>query len=83
MVLNTTCYQAPRYILNRDLYYKHINDFKKRHVKLLAKRQKGLEFSVNLLGFDGTLKFKGDYFNLYNLFKIIDNMTMSQKVNVL
>ena len=36
LVLNTTCYQDKEYIKSRDLYYKHINDFKIRNVKLLS-----------------------------------------------
>ena len=83
LVLNTTCYQDKEYIRSRDLYYKHINDFKIRNVKLLANRKKGLMFSVNLIGFDGTLKFKSEALISENLFKIIDKMPMSQKVNVL
>ena len=83
LVLNTTCYQDKEYIRGRDLYYKHINDFKIRNVKLLANRKKGLKFSVNLIGFDGTLKFKNETLIPENLFKIIDKMPISQKVNVL
>ena len=83
LVLNTTCYQDKEYIRSRDLYYKHINDFKIRNVKLLANRKKGLKFSVNLIGFDGTLKLKSVALIPENLFKIIDKMPMSQKVNVL
>ena len=83
LVLNTTCYQDTRYIKSRDLYYKYINDFKKRRVKLLANRKKGLKFSVNLVGFDGTLKLKSDILIPNNFFKIIDKMPMSQKLNVL
>ena len=83
LVLNTTCYQDKEYITNKNLYYEHKNDFKIRNVKLLANRKKGLKFSVNLIGFDGTLKFKSEAFIPENLFKIIDKMPMSQKVNVL
>tara|TARA_X000000950_G_scaffold7736_1_gene8471 strand:+ start:345 stop:632 length:288 start_codon:yes stop_codon:yes gene_type:complete len=83
LVLNTTCYQDKEYIKSRDLYYKHTNDFKIRNVKLLANRKKGLMFSVNLIGFDGTLKLKSEALIPENLFKIIDKMPMSQKVNVL
>ena len=60
LVLNTTCYQDKEYIKSRNLYYKHINDFKIRNLKLLANRKKGLKFSVNLVGFDGTLKLKSE-----------------------
>jgi len=42
-----------------------------------------LKFSVNLVGFDGTLKLKSETLIPNNLFKIIDKMPMSQKVNVL
>ena len=83
LVLNTTCYQDKEYLRSRDLYHKHINEFKIRNVKLLANRKKGLKFSVNLIGFDGTLKFKIETLIPNNLFKIIDKMPMSQKVNVL
>ena len=83
LVLNTTCYQDKEYIKSRDLYYKHLNDFKIRNVKLLANRKKGLKFSVNLFGFDGTLKLKSEALILKNLFNIIDKMPLSQKVNVL
>ena len=83
LLLNTTCYQDKEYIRSRDLYYKRINDFKIRNVKLLTNRKKGLKFSVNLIGFDGTLKLKREALIPENLFKIIDKMPMSQKVNVL
>ena len=66
-----------------NLYYKHINDFKTRNVKHLSNRKKGLKFSINLVGFDGTLKLKSETLIPNNLFKIIDKMPMSQKVNVL
>ena len=82
LVLNTNCYQDKKYIKSRNLYYKNINDFKIRNVKLLANRKKGLKFSVNLVGFDGTLKLKSKTLIPNNLFKIIDKMPMSQKVNV-
>ena len=83
LVLNTTCYQDKEYIRSKDLYYKHINDFKIRNVKLLANRKKGLKFSIHLVGFDGTLKLKSETLIPNNLFEIIDKMPMSQKVNVL
>ena len=77
------CYQDKEYIKSRNLYYKHINDFKIRNVKLLSNRKKGLKFSINLVGFDGTLKLKSETLIPNNLLKIIDKMPMSQKVNVL
>ena len=82
LVLNTACYQNKKHIKSRDLYYKHINDFKIKNVKLLANRKKGLKFSIHLVGFDGTLKLKSNTLIPDNLFKIIDKMPMSQKVNV-
>ena len=83
IVLNTTCYQDTIYSKSRDLYYKYINDFKKRHVKLLANRKKSLKFSIHFIGFDGTLKLKIDSLIRNNLFKSIDKMPISEKVNVL
>ena len=52
-------------------------------MKLLSNRKKGLKFSIDLVGFDGTLKLKSETLIPNNLFKIIDKMPMSQKVNVL
>ena len=83
LILNTTYYQDKEYITSKNLYYEHKNDFKIRNVKLLANRKKGLKFSVNLVGLDGTLKLKSEKLIPNNLFKIIDKMPMSQKVNVL
>ena len=83
LIFKTTCYQDKQYLKSRDLYYKHINDFKIRDVKLLANRKIELKLSVNLVGFDGTLKLKSKTLIPNNLFKIIDKMPMSQKVNVL
>ena len=60
LILNTTCYQDKVYIKSRNLYYKHLNNFKIRNVKLLANRKKGLKFSVHLVGFDGTLKLESE-----------------------
>ena len=40
LVLDTTCYQDEQYIRSRDLYDRHINDFKIRNFKLLANRKK-------------------------------------------
>ena len=78
-VLNTTCYQDKLYIRSRDLYYRHINDFIMRNVKLLANRKKGLKFSVNLVGFDRTLRLKSERLITNNLLKIINKMPMRQK----
>ena len=79
LVLNTTCYKDKEYIKSRNLYYKHINDFKIRNVKLLANRKKGLKFSVNLVGFDRTLRLKSERLITNNLLKIINKMLMRQK----
>ena len=83
LVLNTTCYQDKEYIKSRDLYYKHINDFKIRNIKRLANRKKRLKFSAYLVGFDGALKLKSETLIPNNLFKIINKIPKSQKINVL
>ena len=50
-----------------------------RNVKLLANRKKGLKFSVNLVGFDRTLRLKSERLITNNLLKIINKMLMRQK----
>ena len=83
LVLNTTYHQDIRYIKSREFYYKNIDDFKKRHIKLLANKIKSLKFCINIFDFDRTLEFRCDFLIPNNLFKIVHKMPMSKQVNVL
>ena len=52
LVLNTTCYPNARYTKSRDLYYRYLNDFKNKHVKLLANCKKEIIKFLPALVFD-------------------------------
>ena len=46
----------------------------------MSNRKKGLKFSINLIGFDGTLKKKFSAFEPKNIFETIDSMPMSSEL---
>ena len=83
LVLNTTYHQDIRYIKSREFYYKNIDDFKKRHIKLLANKIKSLKFCVNMFDFDRTLEFRYYFLIPNNLFNMMNKIHMNKKVNVL
>jgi len=77
LLLNTMCYGDSNYKRSKKLYQEHIREFHKRHVKLMSNRKKGLKFSINLIGFDGTIK--KEFYTLVPkyIFEFIDSMPMS------
>lgn len=80
LLLHTTCYRDNEYKKSKKLYQEYIKGFHKRHIKLISNRKKGLKFSVNLIGFDGTLKQKFDTLVPKNIFDLIDSMPMSKEL---
>ena len=78
LLLNTTCYRDRNYKISKELYQKHIKDFHKRHVKLMSHRRKSLNFSVKLIGYDGTLKKEFSTLDPQKIFDLIDSMPMSR-----
>ena len=78
LLLNTTCYRDRNYKISKELYQKHIKDFHKRNVKLMSHRRKSLNFSVKLIGYDGTLKKKFSTLDPQKIFDLIDSMPMSR-----
>ena len=78
LLLNTTCYRDKNYKISKELYQKHIKDFHKRHVKLMSHRRKSLNFSVKLIGYDGTLKKEFSTLDPQKIFDLIDSMPMSR-----
>ena len=80
LLLNTTCYRDSNYKKSKELYQEYIKEFHKRHVKLMSNRKKGLKFSINLIGYDGTLKRKFSDFEPKNIFETIDSMPMSSEL---
>ena len=77
LLLNTTCYRDNNYKKCKELYQKYIKDFHKRHVKLISNRNKGLKFSIKLIGYDGSLKKEFDTLVPKEIFGLIDTMPMS------
>ena len=80
LLLNTTCYRDSNYKRSKELYQEYIKEFHKRHVKLMSNRKKGLNFSIQLIGFDGTLKKEFDTLVPKDIFELIDLMPMSNEL---
>ena len=80
LLLNTICYRDSNYKISKELYHKHIKDFHKRHVKLMSYRKKGLNFSIKLIGYDGTLKKEFSTLDPQKIFDLIDAMPMSKDI---
>ena len=80
LLLNTTCYRDVNYKRSKELYQEYIKEFHKRHVKLMSNRKKGLSFSIQLIGFDGTLKKEFDTLVPKDIFELIDSMPMSNEL---
>ena len=79
LLLSATCYRDSNYKKSKELYQKHIKEFHKRHVKLMSLRKKGLNFSIKLIGYDGTLKKEYLTLEPHNIFDLIDAMPMSKE----
>ena len=79
LVIHTKNYTNSEYKKNKEIYYKHIKDFHKRHVKLLTNRNKNNDFFISLIGFDGKIKSKFNTIEPKKIFKIIDSMPLSKK----
>ena len=79
LLLNTTCYRDSNYKISKELYQRHIKDFHKRHVKLMSHRKKVLKFSINLIGYGGTLKKEFSTLDPQKIFDLIGSMPMSKQ----
>ena len=80
LLIKTPNYKHPQYIKTKYLYQKEIKQFHKRVIKLISKITKN-QFSIDLIGFDGNKKETFKSLDCRKLFKIVDKMPMSKKVN--
>ena len=80
LVLNTPNYTNQEYKNSKDIYQKHIKEFHKRFIKLVTRLDKAKNFSVSLIGFDGTEKAKLDTINLKKIFNLVDKMPMNKMI---
>ena len=78
LVLNTSNYTNQEYKNSKDIYQKQIKEFHKRFIKLVTRLDKSKNFSVSLIGFDGTEKAQIDRINLKKIFTLIDKMPMNK-----
>ena len=74
LFLNTTYHQNIRYIRSREFYTKNIDSFKKRRIKLLARKTKSVKFCFNMFDFDRTLECRCDFLILNNLFNLMNKI---------
>ena len=79
--IETPSYKNVDYLKARLIYQKNIKEFHKRFVKLITNRSKDLNFSIKLIGFDGTIKKTYQQIKPKKIFKLIDNMPMGHLVN--
>ena len=77
LVLNTPNYTNQEYKNSKDIYQKHIKEFHKRFIKLVTRLDKSKNFSVSIIGFDGTEKAKLDKINPKKIFNLVDKMPMN------
>ena len=80
LLINTSCYRDTNYKRSKELYQEYIKDFHKRHVKLVSNRKKRLKFSIELIGYDGTLKKKYNTLVAKDIFELIDSMPASKSL---
>ena len=80
LLVKTPSYKHPQYIKTKYLYQKEIKQFHKRVIKLISKITKN-QFSIDFIGFDGNKKETFKSLDCRKLFKIVDKMPMSKKVN--
>ena len=80
LVLNTPNYTNQEYKNSKDIYQKQIKEFHKRFIKLVTRLDKYKNFSVSLIGFDGTEKAQIDTINLKKIFTLIDKMPMNKMI---
>ena len=80
LVLNTPNYSNQEYKNSKNIYQKHIKEFHKRFIKLVTRLDKSKNFSVSLIGFDGTEKAQIDKINLKKIFTLIDKMSMNKMI---
>ena len=80
LLIKTPNYKHPQYIKTKYLYQKEIKQFHKRVIKLISKITKN-QFSIDFIGFDGNKKETFKSLDCRKLFKIVDKMPMSKKVN--
>ncbi len=77
LLLCTNCYRDSNYKNSKELYQIHIKEFHKRHVKLMSFRQKGLRFSIKLIGYDGKVVNEYPTLEPHNIFDLIDSTQIS------
>ena len=77
LLIKTPDYKNLKYKTAKKLYQKDIKHFHKRVIKLVTKKI-GKNFLIELFGFDGTKKQTFKNFDSQKIFKIIDQMPMSE-----
>lgn len=80
LVLNTPNYTHQEYKNSKDIYQKHIKEFHKRFIKLVTRLDKSKNFTVSLIGFDGTEKAQLDTINQKKIFTLVDKMPMNKMI---
>ena len=78
LVLNTPNYTNYKYKNTKQKYEDNIHDFHKRYIKLVTNRNKDNIFSIDLIGFDGTIKQSYNSLNKKKILTLVDSMHMAK-----
>lgn len=78
LLVNTPNYINSDYKKTKETYQKFIKRFHKRYIKLLSKVDKNKKFSINLIGFDGSIKKTYKLLKADKVLKTVDKMPMAK-----
>ena len=79
LIIYTPDYINNKYLKAKKIYYENIKDFHKRYLKLLVIIEKGIKFSISIIGFDGNEKKKYNKISKQKIFNLLDKMPMKDK----
>ena len=79
LLVNTPNYKDSNYLITKKMYQKEIKNFHKRFIKLIVKKSQN-NFSLDLIGFDGQRQLKLKKLDIKKIFKKVDGMPISKKI---
>ena len=74
LLIETNDYKNDKYLECKKIYNDNLQEFHKRHIRLLTDKNENLKFKIKLIGFDGTIKKEFKKLNPKTIFKLIKLM---------
>ncbi len=81
LVVNTPSHTNLKYISTKNIYQKEIKGFHKRVVKIITNKNKNINFSIDLIGYDGKKKSSFTNLNPKQVFNVIDRMPIQRSLH--